>query len=122
MKKALALAMILVMILSAVSFPAYADGSVALTISGGTANIGEDVTVTVTLTSNPGIAGVGAHVSFDTEKLAYKSVKNLGTFPGTFVGGKARDGHATFSLAYVSDESKTRYLIQFNDSPLRGVA
>ncbi|MBQ8005383.1 MAG: hypothetical protein IJ303_03625, partial [Clostridia bacterium] len=74
--KLLSVAMAVVLCLPCLAFSAFADTTGRLAISSTQAKAGELLTVSVSVVTNPGIAGMNIKVSFDNDYLTPVSVRS----------------------------------------------
>lgn len=63
--KIAALAISLIFIIGIMVLPVNAAGNPEITVSDASGNIGDEVTVIISFTSNPGIAGFNADITYD---------------------------------------------------------
>lgn len=88
-EKIVALAMSLILIVGIMALPVSAAGNAEITVSDASGNIGDEVTVTISFTSNPGVAGFQLTIAYDKSSL--KLVKmDEGDFGGSFTGDASK--------------------------------
>ncbi len=75
-RRALSLALALVLAVSGFAFTAFAAGDAALTVSAGSAKPGETIEVKISISNNPGVAGVDFELKFDKELVTPKAFVN----------------------------------------------
>lgn len=74
MKRVLMLLLVMVLTVGMLSMTAYAAGGASLSISSATVNRGNDVSVNVSITSNPGFSYAMLTVNYDTSALQLNSI------------------------------------------------
>ena len=88
MKKTLAVILAILMMTSLLCTGAYADGeTMELSVTSATGHRGDEVTITVSIISNPTIMGLQADIQYDTEVLEKVSFK--ADMPGMLIQTKA---------------------------------
>lgn len=88
-EKIAALAMSLILIVGIMALPVNAAGNAEITVSDASGNIGDEVTVTIAFTSNPGIAGFTLTITYDKSNLKLTEITE-GDFGGFFTGDASK--------------------------------
>lgn len=74
--KKLSLFLAIVMLFSAISLSAFAAETATASINSATAKAGDEITLTVKMTGNPGIVGAQLYVGYDANVMSYVSAKS----------------------------------------------
>ena len=90
MKRVLAYVLAFVLCLSAMSFAVSAAGA-QINMGSAQALPGEQITVNLSISDNPGIAYLKLKVSYDAESLALVGTENAGVLTGTYTTSKTMD-------------------------------
>lgn len=86
MKRILSLLTVTVILIALFSGYAFADGTPTLSVSdGGEAEPGDEISLTVDISDNPGIAAFTMTVTYDEERLELNKVKHTGMGGGTWL-------------------------------------
>ena len=107
-KRILAIILLFTMLVSSLPINSIiAAGKVTISLEGGTANRGEEITVNVNLSNNPGLRILGGTVSFDRDRLEYVSseVKNLENVFQKNIDYNETTGNIVFYMASEQTES-----------------
>ena len=68
-KKIFALLFTMMLVFGALLLPINAAGTLTMTVSNASATIGSEVTLTISVENNPGIAGISGLISYDKSNL-----------------------------------------------------
>ena len=100
--KIAALAISLIFIIGIMVLPVNAAGNPEITVSDASGNIGDEVTVIISFTSNPGIAGFNADITYDKNNLELTNVSGNSGFGGSFMGNVIRSKFVWYNASNIT--------------------
>lgn len=104
MKRIFSIAIVLLMLCSLLAVSTYAAGSGDVSISSASGTRGDTVTLSVTLNSNPGLVTMTIRVSYDTSVLQLTNVSN----PGLLVGAQFNTIYGSpYTISWVDGATTT---------------
>lgn len=77
MKRVITIVMALVLLVGVMSVSAFADNGISVTISDGTAKVGEEFSVDISVSGNPGFASLTGDLTYDHSVLQVVSISGL---------------------------------------------
>ena len=103
--KIAALAISLIFIIGIMVLPVNAAGNPEITVSDASGNIGDEVTVIISLTSNPGIAGFNADITYDKNNLELTDMSGNSGFGGSFMGNVIKSKFVWYNASNITSTS-----------------
>ena len=100
--KIAALAISLIFIIGVMVLPVNAAGNPEITVSDASGNIGDEVTVIISFTSNPGIAGFNADITYDKNNLELTDVSGNSGFGGSFMGNVIKSKFVWYNASNIT--------------------
>ena len=100
--KIAALAISLIFIIGIMVLPVNAAGNPEITVSDASGNIGDEVTVIISLTSNPGIAGFNADITYDKNNLELTDMSGNSGFGGSFMGNVIKSKFVWYNASNIT--------------------
>ena len=100
--KIAALAISLIFIIGIMVLPVNAAGNPEITVSDASGNIGDEVTVIISFTSNPGIAGFNADITYDKNNLELTDMSGNSGFGGSFMGNVIRSKFVWYNASNIT--------------------
>ena len=100
--KIAALAISLIFIIGIMVLPVNAAGNPEITVSDASGNIGDEVTVIISFTSNPGIAGFNADITYDKNNLELTDVSGSSGFGGSFMGNVIKSKFVWYNASNIT--------------------
>lgn len=100
--KIAALAISLIFIIGIMVLPVNAAGNPEITVSDASGNIGDEVTVIISFTSNPGIAGFNADITYDKNNLELTDVSGNSGFGGSFMGNVIKSKFVWYNASNIT--------------------
>ena len=100
--KIAALAISLMFIIGIMVLPINAAGNPEITVSDAAGNIGDEVTVIISFTSNPGIAGFNADITYDKNNLELTDVSGNSGFGGSFMGNVSKSRFVWYNASNIT--------------------
>ena len=100
--KIAALAISLIFIIGIMVLPVNAAGNPEITVSDASGNIGDEVTVMISFTSNPGIAGFNADITYDKNNLELTDVSGNSGFGGSFMGNVIKSKFVWYNASNIT--------------------
>ena len=100
--KIAALAISLIFIIGIMVLPVNAAGNPEITVSDASGNIGDEVTVIISFTSNPGIAGFNADITYDKNNLELTDVSGNSGFGGSFMGNVSKSKFVWYNASNIT--------------------
>ena len=100
--KIAALAISLIFIIGIMVSPVNAAGNPEITVSDASGNIGDEVTVIISFTSNPGIAGFNADITYDKNNLELTDVSGNSGFGGSFMGNVSKSKFVWYNASNIT--------------------
>ena len=97
-----ALAISLIFIIGVMVLPVNAAGNPEITVSDASGNIGDEVTVIISFTSNPGIAGFNADITYDKNNLELTDVSGNSGFGGSFMGNVIKSKFVWYNASNIT--------------------
>ena len=100
--KIAALAISLIFIIGIMVLPVNAAGNPEITVSDASGNIGDEVTVIISFTSNPGIAGFNADITYDKNNLELTDMSGNSGFGGSFMGNVIKSKFVWYNASNIT--------------------
>ena len=100
--KIAALAISLIFIIGIMVLSVNAAGNPEITVSDASGNIGDEVTVIISLTSNPGIAGFNADITYDKNNLELTDMSGNSGFGGSFMGNVSKSKFVWYNASNIT--------------------
>ena len=100
--KIAALAISLIFIIGVMVLPVNAARNPEITVSDASGNIGDEVTVIISFTSNPGIAGFNADITYDKNNLELTDVSGNSGFGGSFMGNVIKSKFVWYNASNIT--------------------
>ena len=100
--KIAALAISLIFIIGIMVLPVNAAGNPEITVSDASGNIGDEVTIIISLTSNPGIAGFNADITYDKNNLELTDMSGNSGFGGSFMGNVIKSKFVWYNASNIT--------------------
>ena len=104
--KIAALAISLIFIIGIMVLPVNAAGNPEITVSDASGNIGDEVTVIISLTSNPGIAGFNADITYDKNNLELTDMSGNSGFGGSFMGNVIKSKFVWYNASNITSTGR----------------
>ena len=111
-KKIFALLFTMMLVFGALLLPINAAGTLTMTVSNASATIGSEVTLTISVENNPGIAGISGLISYDKSNLKLIKMEGNTGFGGMMTCDATKsDGFSLFSPSNITSQTLLMTLV-----------